>query len=220
VRDAREVSAGGAYALARALLAGAGVRFAAARTVTDAGAAAAAAVELGYPVVLKALGLLRKSDAGGVALGLRDASALRAVVADMEARLAPSGFSVEAMAPVGDGVELLIGARWDARFGPVALVGLGGLFTEILHDVAVALAPVGEERAQALIGSLRAAPLLHGARGRPPLDVDAAAGALAALSLVAAEHPEIAAIEVDPLLVLPAGALGLDARLELAASGT
>jgi acetate---CoA ligase (ADP-forming) len=208
---------GAGYDDARALLADAGVRFAGARTVSGADAAAGAAAELGYPVVLKALGLLHKSDAGGVALGLGDEAELRAAVADMEARLGPAGFSVEVMAPVADGIELLIGARWDARFGPIALVGLGGLFTEILHDVAVALAPVDEDRALALLGSLRAAPLLHGARGRPPLDAAAAAAALAALSRVAAEHPEIAAIEVNPLLVLPDGALGLDARLELAA---
>jgi acyl-CoA synthetase (NDP forming) len=150
-----------------------------------------------------------------VALGLRDAAALDAALADMERRLAPPAFTVERMAPLGDGVELLIGARWDARFGPIALVGLGGLFTEILRDVAVALAPVGEARARAMLLSLRAAPLLQGARGRPELDVDAAAAALAALSRVAAEHPEIAAIEVNPLLALPAGALGLDARMEL-----
>jgi hypothetical protein len=134
----------------------------------------------------------------------------------MRKRLAPPAFSVERMAPLSEGVELLIGARWDARFGPITLVGLGGLFTEILRDVAVALAPVDEERAAAMLSSLRAAPLLQGARGRPVLDVRAAAAALAALSRAAAEHPEIAAIEVNPLLVLPAGALGLDARLELA----
>jgi acetate---CoA ligase (ADP-forming) len=214
---AAEPVTGDGYEDARVLLAAAGIAFAGARTVTDAGEAVATAAVLGYPVVLKALGLLHKSDAGGVALGLRDPDALRAAVADMERRLAPPAFSVEQQAPVGDGVELLIGARWDARFGPIALVGLGGLFTEVLHDVAVALAPVGEERALALLDSLRAAPLLHGARGRPQLDAGAAAAALAALSRVAAEHPEIAAIEVNPLLVLPEGALGLDARLELAA---
>jgi acetate---CoA ligase (ADP-forming) len=208
------------YDDARALLASAGLVFAEARTVAGADEAATAAREVGYPVVLKALGLLHKSDAGGVALGLRDEEELRAAVAGMEARLAPPGFSVEAMAPVADGVELLIGARWDARFGPIAVVGLGGLFTEVLHDVAVALAPVDEDRALALLGSLRAAPLLYGARGRPRLDAAAAAAALAALSRVAAEHPEIAALEVNPLLVLPDGALGLDARLELAAGAT
>ena len=116
--------------------------FAGARIVSAPAEAAAAAAELGYPVVLKALGLLHKSDAGGVALGLRDEAALLAAVADMRGRLAPPAFSVEAMAPLADGVELLIGARWDARFGPIALVGLGGLYTEVLRDVAVALAPV------------------------------------------------------------------------------
>lgn len=205
------------YGAARALLAGAGLPFAGARTVTRAAEAAAAARELGYPVVLKALGMLHKSDAGGVALGLRDDAALTDAFGDMERRLAPPAFTVEQMAPVADGVELLIGARWDARFGPIALVGLGGVFTEVLADVAVALAPVTEKRARAMLASLRAAPLLHGARGRPVLDVAAAAAALAALSRVAAEHPELSAIEVNPLLVLPAGAIALDARLELAA---
>jgi acyl-CoA synthetase (NDP forming) len=204
----------GGYAAARGLLAAGGVRFAGARTVTSATEAVAAAAALGYPVVLKALGMLHKSDAGGVALGLRDADALTRALDDMERRLAPPAFTVEQMAPLADGVELLIGARWDARFGPIALVGLGGVFTEILADVAVALAPVDEAQALAMIASLRAAPLLQGARGRPALDVRAAAAALAALSRVAAEHPELAAIEVNPLLVLPAGALGLDARLE------
>jgi acyl-CoA synthetase (NDP forming) len=206
----------GGYTLARSLLAAAGVPFVAMETAESPDAAVAAAGEVGYPVAVKALGLLHKSDAGGVALGLADARAVAEAVADMARRLAPAGFSVERMAPTADGVELLIGARWDARFGPVALAGLGGLHTEILRDAAVALAPVTEEHARALILSLRAASLLTGARGRPPLDVDAAAAALAALSRAAAEHPELAALEVNPLLVLPDGALGLDARLELA----
>jgi acetate---CoA ligase (ADP-forming) len=208
---------GAGYAEARALLAAGGLPFVGARTVADAGEAVAAARELGYPVVLKALGTLHKSDAGGVALGLRDEPALAAALADMELRLAPPAFTVEQLAPVADGIELLIGARWDARFGPIALVALGGLFTEILRDTAVALAPLDEQRALELLHSLRAAPLLLGARARPPSDMGAAAAALAALSRVAAEHPEIAAIEVNPLLVLQHGALGLDARLELAA---
>ena len=206
------------YTAARDLLAAGGVPFVPARTVTTGAEAASAAGELGYPLVLKALGTLHKSDVGGVALGLRDEAALLAALADMQLRLEPPAFTLERMAPLGDGVELLIGARWDARFGPIALIGLGGLFTEILRDAAVALAPVDEERARSMLLSLRAAPLLQGARGRPLLDFGAAAAALAALSRVAAEHPELAAIEVNPLLVLPDGALGLDARLEPAAS--
>jgi acetate---CoA ligase (ADP-forming) len=202
-----------AYSRARAPLAAGGVPFVPAREVSDSHEAAAAAAELGYPVVLKALALLHKSDLGGVVTGIADEPSLRAAFADLRERLAPPAFSVETMAPVGDGVELLVGARWDARFGPVALVGLGGVFTEVLSDTAVALAPVAEPIARELLLSLRAAPLLQGARGRRELDLDAAASAVAAVSRVAAAHPEIAEIEVNPLLALPEGALGLDARV-------
>jgi acyl-CoA synthetase (NDP forming) len=204
--------AGAGYAEARALLAAGGVPFVPARTVAGADEAVAAAAGLGYPVVLKALGLVHKSDAGGVVLGLRDEAALRGAVARLGERLAPPAYAVERMAPAADGVELLAGARWDARFGPVVLAGLGGVHTELLGDVAVALAPLDADRALALLLSLRSAPLLRGARGRPPLDVDAAAAALAALSRVAAAHPELCELEVNPLLVLPHGAVGLDAR--------
>ena len=205
--------AAGGYSTARALLAAGGVPFVPAREVSSPDEAVAAAGEIGYPVVLKALGLLHKSDAGGVVTGLGDEASLRAAFADVTERLAPSAMSVERMAPVGDGVELLVGARWDPRFGPVALVGLGGVFTEVLGDVAVALAPVDEAAARQLLLSLRAAPLLQGARGSRAADLDAVAAAVAALSRVAAAHPEIAEIEVNPLLALPEGALGLDARV-------
>jgi succinyl-CoA synthetase beta subunit len=207
---------GAGYADARALLQAGGIPFAAAATVTTDDEAAGAADGIGYPVVLKALGLLHKSDAGGVVVGLGGREALVAALADMRARLDPPALSVEQMAPVADGVELLIGARWDARFGPVVLAGLGGLYTETLRDVAVALAPLDEPGARRLLLSLRAAPLLLGARGRPPMDIDAAARALAALSQIAAAHPEIAELEVNPLLALPYGVLGLDARIVLA----
>jgi acetate---CoA ligase (ADP-forming) len=204
------------YSEARELLAAGGVRFAPARVVATPAAGAAgdaAAAELGYPVVVKALGMLHKSDAGGVVLGLRDEDALAQAVAELEERLRPPALSVERMAPVGDGVELLVGARWDPRFGPVVLVGLGGLYTEILRDVAVALAPVEAAQAERLLLALRAAPLLGGARGRRPVDTAAAAEAIVCLSRVAASHPEIAEIEVNPLLVTAEGALGLDARM-------
>ena len=174
-----------------------------------------AAEEVGYPVVLKALGELHKSDSGGVAVGLRDPGELAEALTRMEAALAPPWYSVEAMAPLSRGLELIVGAKRDPRFGPIVLVGAGGLYAEIVEDVAVALAPVTEAAAEALFRSLRVAPLLDGARGRPAVDVGAAAAAAAALSRVAAEHPEIAEIEINPLLALPDGALGLDARIVL-----
>jgi acyl-CoA synthetase (NDP forming) len=210
---AADLGAEGGYDAARALLSAGGVPFVVQRTVTSLELALATAKKIGYPVVLKALGRLHKSDAGGVVLGLADEAELERAFKDLALRLRAPEYSIEAMAPLGDGIELLIGARWDARFGPVALVGSGGVYTEVLRDTAVALAPVTEAQAAELILSLRAAPLLSGARGRPRLDVSAAAASLAALSRVAAAHPELAELEVNPLLVTPAGALALDARL-------
>jgi hypothetical protein len=112
------------------------------------------------------------------------------------------------MAPLAEGVELIVGARWERRFGPLVLVGLGGIHAETLRDVQVALAPVDAATAEELLRGLRGAPLLSGARGRPAVDMAACAEAVAALSRVAAAHPELAELEVNPLLALPA----LDAR--------
>jgi acyl-CoA synthetase (NDP forming) len=205
------------YFAARELLAAAGVPFVPARRVETADAAHAAADELGFPVVLKAIGALHKSDGGGVAVGLAGHDALAAALASMTARLAPAAFSVEAMAPLDQGVELIVGARWDAAFGPVAMVGAGGVHAELFGDVAVALAPVDEAGAAELLARLRGAPLLAGVRGRPPLDLPAAAAAAAAVSRLAAIRPDLADVEVNPLLVLPTGVLALDARVVPAA---
>jgi acetate---CoA ligase (ADP-forming) len=177
--------------------------------VADFDEACAAATELGYPLAVKALGPLHKSDAGGVALGIESEKALDEALAEM-ATLSAEGYSVERMAPVG--VELIAGSIQDARFGPVVLVGLGGVYAELLDDTAVALAPVDAAQAEELIRSLRGSAILAGARGRPPVDVAAAAEAIAALSRLAASRPDLAEIEINPLLVTPQGALGLDAR--------
>jgi acyl-CoA synthetase (NDP forming) len=203
------------YAAARAALTEAGVSFGAARTVGSRDEALAAAGELGYPVVLKALGILHKSDAGGVALGLRDERELAEAFDDLAARLASERFSLEVAEDVVAGFELLAGVRRDPRFGPLVVVAAGGIHAEALRDTAVALAPVDEAAAEELVRSLASAPLLSGARGRLPLDVAAAARAVAALSHFAAEHPEVAEVEVNPLLVRREGAVGLDARVVL-----
>lgn len=203
------------YWEARELFRAAGLSFPGAALVESADAAADAAARIGYPVVVKAMGLLHKSDSGGVALGLADEDQLRAAVLDMQERLQPPGFCVEAMADLRDGVELIVGVQSDPRFGPVAMVGLGGIFTEVLKDVAFALAPVDQATARDMLDGLRAAALLHGVRGRPPVDLDAAAAAIAAVTSVAAHHPEITELEVNPLLATPTGALGLDARIVL-----
>jgi len=201
----------GGYWESRDLLASAGIEFPSARRVGNVDDARAAAAELGYPVVVKALGLLHKSDAGGVALGIEDEQALAESLARL-ATLSAEGYSVERMAPVGAGVELIAGSIQDARFGPVVLVGLGGVYAELLDDTAVALAPVDATQAEELIRSLRGSAILVGARGRPPVDVAAAGEAVAALSRLAASRPDLGEIEINPLLVTPDGALALDAR--------
>ncbi|MFD7555285.1 acetate--CoA ligase family protein [Streptomyces sp. NPDC059835] len=199
----------------RALLAAAGVPFPAAREVIDETELLAAAEDFEGPYVLKALHLLHKSDAGGVALSLPDRDALLAAYREMHARLGAAAHSVEAMADLSDGVELIVGVNRDPRFGPVAMVGLGGVLTETLRDVAFALAPVPAARAEQLLRSLRTGALLDGVRGRPAVDVAAAAAVIERITEVAAAHPEIAELEVNPLLVRPDGALALDARAVL-----
>jgi acyl-CoA synthetase (NDP forming) len=201
------------YWSARRLLASAGIELVKARRVCTADDAAGAARELGFPVVLKALGALHKSDAGGVVVDIRDAATLRRTLDALQTRLAATEFSLERMAPVHDGVELLVGTRRDPRFGPIVLVGLGGLYAEILDDVAVALAPIDADGALALVLSLRGAALVTGARGRPSLALTAAAAAIAAVSALGASCPDIDQLEINPLLITPIDAVALDARV-------
>ena len=118
--------------------------------------------------------------------------------ARLVAKLDPPSFSVEEMADLKGGVELIVGARWDPRFGPTVLVGMGGTATEVLRDVQVALAPVDEAEAARMIERLRTAALLGEHRGRPAVDIAAAARAVARLSEYAAAHPEIAELEINP----------------------
>jgi acyl-CoA synthetase (NDP forming) len=198
---------------ARALLASAGIPVAAARLIPAGEPAERAGLR--YPLVAKALGLNHKSDAGGVLLNIANEAQLLQAVADLRARLAPPAIVIEEQAPVSQGIELIIGCRQDPAFGPLVMVGFGGIYAEILRDTTVALGPISEGDAETLIRGLRGAPLLLGARGRPVLDIPAAAAVASKLSMLAASHPEIAALEINPLLVVPAGVVALDARVTL-----
>jgi acyl-CoA synthetase (NDP forming) len=205
------------YHAARALFAGCGITFPVAVPVVDAAGLEAAlevpGVEL--PLVLKATGRLHKSEGGGVVVGLADRDAVRAAYADLVARLAPPAVSVETMADRTDGVELVVGCVRDPKFGPVVMVGLGGIFAEVLDDTACAIAPVSADAARELLLSLRAAPLLLGARGRPPVDLAALADVVARVARLAAAHPELVELELNPVLAGPGGVLALDARVVL-----
>ncbi len=210
----------GGYFAARALLESHGFPLVAAHRVSDISEATVAADLLGWPVVVKAVALEHKSDQGGVVLDVGDEDQLARAAADLWSRLGPAPLSVETMVPLDGAVELLVGCVRDPRFGPVAVVGLGGVHTEVLGDVAAALAPLTAVQGEALVRSLRGAPLLTGARGRPALDVAAAGAAAAALSQAAAAHPAVAELEVNPLVVGHAGAYGVDARLVVSTVGS
>jgi acyl-CoA synthetase (NDP forming) len=193
---------------AKRLLAAYGVPVAAETVAATPEAAGAAAAALGGPVALKAVSrrIVHKSDAGAVRLGL-PANEVTAAAREMLGRLraagldgALEGLSVQPM--VHGEAEVIVGARRDPHFGAVVLVGLGGIAVELLHDVALAPAPVSPERARALLAALRCAPLLTGARGRPPLDVDAVAETVARVSWLAADlGSRLADLEINPLLV-------------------
>jgi acetyltransferase len=114
------------------------------------------------------------------------------------------------------GIETLVGAFRDDQFGPVVTVGLGGIFTEALDDVAFRVAPIDEQEARAMIGELRSRRLFEGVRGRPPADLDALARVIAAVSVLAADRPEIAELDLNPVFALDRGAAVADARIVLA----
>ena len=213
----------GTEAAAKQVLAAAGVPVLPERVVASAAEAADAAAAMGFPVVLKIVSpdLPHKTEVGGVVLGLDSAEAVAAAhdamlarVRDAAPRARIDGVLVSPM--VKGGTEMILGAKRDPVFGPVVLVGLGGIFAEMIQDVAVRPAPVDEAEAMAMLRSLKAFAVLDGARGRPKADLAAAASAITALSRFAAQHAaDIAEIDINPLLVRPAGdgAVALDALI-------
>ena len=188
--------------------------------------AAAVAAGCGFPVVLKVLSpdVTHKSDFGGVVLGLGS----QAEVCDAFDRIrgnlakaAPSarfdGVAVQAMAQPG--LELLAGITHDPQFGAMVMVGLGGIFVEVLKDTAVRIAPVGEREARAMLAELRGAALLDGVRGKAPVDRHAIASLLVGISEFAVRHPEIKEIDLNPVVAYTSGLSVLDARMLLEQAG-
>ena len=208
---------------AKKALAAAGISVPREEIVASADEAVRSARATGYPVVLKIASedIAHKTEIGGVALDLQDDDAVRQAYDRLlanarrhapEARL--DGVLVAPM--VRGGVELIAGVSRDPVFGPVVMVGLGGIYAEILKDVALQVAPVSEDEALRMIRSLKMFPLLDGARGRPKADVAAAARTVARLSEFACRHAaDVAEIDMNPILVKPQGegVLVLDALM-------
>jgi acyl-CoA synthetase (NDP forming) len=179
-----------------------------------------AASAIGYPVAFKALSpdIPHKSDVGGVALNIEGPDALRDEFAALMQRIderAPdaqlTGVLVQRM--FSGGREVILGGKRDPSFGPVVMFGLGGVYVELFEDVAFRLAPLTREDAEEMICEVRGSRLLRGVRGEAPADVAAITDALLVLARLLVECPEVAEIDVNPLLVFERGVAAVDARV-------
>ncbi len=188
-----------------------GVETTACQLANSEDAAVAAAVRVAYPVALKTAkhGLLHKSDEGGVVLGIQNEEQLRHAYANMSRRLG-GDVLVSSMAPAG--VEMFLGIKRDPQYGPVVLIGSGGVLAETIADVQFALPPFDVAHARRCVDRLKLRPLLDGVRGKPAVDIDAFCAAAARFSEMAAALGEVLAeVDVNPVIVHENGAIAVDA---------
>jgi acetyl coenzyme A synthetase (ADP forming)-like protein len=188
----------------------------------DVEEAVAVADRLGGPVVLKIVSpdVLHKTDAGGVVVGVEGASAVRAafcrIIENVRA-YAPDaridGVQVQQLVPPGQ--EVIVGAVTDPTFGKVVAFGLGGVLVEVLKDITFRLAPVSADEAQSMLDSIGAAEVLRGVRGAPPVDRWALAEQIRRVSQLVTDFPEIAEVDLNPVIAAPEGAVAADIRILL-----
>ncbi|HMB54500.1 MAG TPA: acetate--CoA ligase family protein [Thermoanaerobaculia bacterium] len=204
---------------ARHVLAAAGIRYNRSATAADADEAVAVAEEIGYPVVLKVISpdVIHKSDVGGVVLNVADADGVREACRGIAERVEAhqpgariDGFTVEQQV---SGTEVIVGVSRDPDFGPLLMVGMGGVFVEVYKDVAFRLVPFTRGDAIEAIGEIEAQALLDGARGRPVLDRGELAEVLLRVSALVEAVPGIAELDVNPLVITDHGLVAIDARV-------
>ena len=180
------------------------------------------AEKIGYPVVLKIVSpnIIHKSDVGGVIVNVKNAkdfqNAYRQIMDNVKKHKPKAkivGILVQEMAP--QSTEVIVGATKDPQFGPALMFGLGGIFVEILKDVAFRIAPITEDEAREMITSVRAYPLLKGYRNMPPADIDAIVRVLLNTSRLVMEHQEIKELDLNPIMVYEKTAKTVDARIIL-----
>jgi acyl-CoA synthetase (NDP forming) len=210
---------------AKRLLAAAGIVSAPEAACTTADAAVAAARDIGFPVVLKILSpdILHKSEIGGVLLNVRDEDSVRrgfATLVERAGQAVPTARieGVLVARQLSGGVECILGIHRDPVFGPMAMFGLGGIFVEVMKDVVFHRCPFGPDVAERMIRSIKGAPLLLGARARPPVDIGALARMLSQLSAFgAAAGARLQSIDLNPVFAMPAGggAYAADAVIEI-----
>ncbi len=187
--------------------------------------AARAASRIGFPVVLKVLSpdVSHKTEVGGVELNLDSEGAVRdafeRIARNLAARAGGARFEGVAVQPMAKpGVEILAGTYRDDRFGAMVMVGLGGVLVEVMNDTTLALAPIGGREAASMLARLRGAQIFRGVRGQPGADIDAIVSLLQTVSGIAATHPEISEMDLNPVVAYEDGLAILDARIVLAVS--
>jgi acetyltransferase len=172
--------------------------------------------EIGYPVVMKVVSpdISHKSEWGGVRLNIGDEQAARLAFIAMQQATYDMDFRGVMIYPmICDAQEVILGITRDPQFGPVVLFGLGGIYTEVLHDVSLRVAPVDALEAEAMIREVRAFPLLQGARGQPRRDLEALADTLAQVSRLPFYYPEIQEVDLNPVFVFSKGLVVGDVRV-------
>jgi len=206
-------------ALARDVLAACGLPYNRSGTAKDEDEAAKVAAEVGFPVVIKLISpdVVHKSDAGGVVLdvidaeGVKEACAkIRKRVADYDAKARITGFTVEEQIK---GTEVIVGMSRDPSFGPLLMVGMGGIFVEVYKDVSFRLLPLTRRDALDVIDEIRAQALFNGARNQPVLNRDELAEVLLRVSALVEAYPEIRELDVNPLVITRRGLVAIDARV-------
>lgn len=206
-------------ARSKSLLGGFGVPVVAERIVADPAAAAAAAADLGFPVVAKLCGdrIAHKTERGLVRLGLRDGPAVEAAATALFAAATPDDGEVAVLvAPMVSGIrELIAGLHLDPQFGMTVMVGIGGVLAEAIADVAIRLVPITEIDAREMLDDLRSAAIFGEVRGEPAVDRDALVSVLMGLSAAAQAHPEIVSVDLNPLIISDGRPIAVDALVEV-----
>lgn len=194
------------------LLDAAGIARAAEGTADNEADCLALARRIGFPLVMKVVGPVHKSDVGGVTLGVRDEETVRREFARM---MKIKDTYAVMLAQQLSGTEVFIGAKREGAFGHIVMCGMGGIFIEVLKDVNVGLAPVPRPEALAMIRGLRSYRIVQGVRGQEPIDEDKFADAVARVSMLVAAAPEIFEMDLNPLLGNRAGVTAVDARIRI-----
>jgi acetyltransferase len=194
------------------LLDAAGIARAREGVAADEETAARLASEIGFPLVMKVVGPVHKSDVGGVVLGVSDEESVRR---EFRRMIQIKDTSAVMLAQQMRGTEVFIGAKRDEKFGHIVLYGLGGIFIEVLKDVKAALAPFTAEESLGFIRSLRAYKIIQGVRGQEPVNEGAFAEAAARVSVLVTVAPEIFEMDLNPLLGTRDGVVAVDARIRI-----